>query len=445
VTAKFYSDLPTSESFASAFESRACRPLPDDWTVLVATVRCIEAAVEQGRYRDVNAVAVASIAAIRNGFPGQDYPVIFCGDGVTLCLPENALENARALLLDCQQLARREFDLDLRIGAVPVSLLRELGTDVRVGRVSSATGQPQAWVTGDGLSTAEDLVKSSHQFLIQRSRSSLKANFAGFQCRLDEVPSPSEETISLLVRAVDGSELEQTLTYTHVLQLIGSIYGSENAHHPVRATGVRMRLSPGWLRNEARVCNPGYNRLGKAMHLLSVLPQFAGIADARSVDGANGSCEAAVRRQSHWRGFDDQLRMVIAGTVEHRARLRARLTELHHSGRVAFGIHVSNSSLITSIVCAQTGETLHFIDGTSGGYALAAVEMKAQLRVLESQQQRTDIAIGESLAAELRRQSAHFRKDRREISDRQSDERLLDELGLATKENRQKRVGLSPL
>lgn len=440
MSATFYRDLPAAPTFASAVDNNSCSPLPNDWNVLVAAVRCTETAVEQGRYRDVNAVAVACIAAMRNGFSCHEFPAVFGGDVVTFCVPESALENARALLLECQQLARREFDLDLRIGGVPVTLLRELGTDVKVGHFGTAEGQTQVIVTGEGINTAEDLVKGSHQFLIQRSRSSLKANFAGFQSRVSEISASGAENVSLLIRALDPSELERTLAYAHVLQLIESIYGETDSHHPVDAQGPRSGFSPDALRNEARVCNPGFNRIGKAMHLLSVLPQVAARAGVHNTEGSDGMAKPQMRDLSNWRGFDGQLRMVITGTTEQRAKLRGRLSELHYSSRIAFGMHASNSSLITSIVDDSAGSCVHFVDGGAGGYATASIEMKAQLRVLEARQQRIDAEAGESLAAELRRQSANFRKTSDAIGEVQ-----LSNLPFAARENRQERVASAPL
>lgn len=410
MSATFYRDLPAAPTFASAVDNNSYSPLPNDWNVLVAAVRCTETAVEQGRYRDVNAVAVACIAAMRNGFSCHEFPAVFGGDVVTFCVPESALENARALLLECQQLAQREFDLDLRIGGVPVTLLRELGTDVKVGHFRTAEGKTQVIVTGEGINAAKDLVKGSHQFLIQRSRSSLKANFAGFQSRFSEIPASGAENVSLLIRALDPSELERTLAYAHMLQLIESIYGETDSHHPVDAQGPRSGISPEALRNEARICNPGFNRIGKAIHVLSVLPQVATRAGVHNTEGRDDLVKPQVRDLSNWRGFDGQLRMVITGNTEQRAKLRGRLSELHNSARIAFGMHASNSSLITSIVGERSVDCVHFVDGGAGGYALASIEMKAQLRTLEARQQQVDAEVGESLAGELRHQTANFRK-----------------------------------
>lgn len=402
----FYRDLPAYESFTGFFEDLQYTPLPADWYVLEAHVRGSTRAIEAGRYRDVNTVCVACIAAMRNAFPDLEFPFVFRGDSATFCIPENALENARAVLLDCQRLARHEFDLDLRIGAVPVSLLRDIGTDVRVGRWQVNPHHVQAMMAGDGLATAEQLISSSHQFLIRSSRSVLQANFRGFECRWKEIPSPSEETISLLVRAAEATALERRLTYAHVQNLIESIYGQPREHHPVHADGLRLSLSPLSMRGEARVRNPGHNRVGKIMHLFGAWPRvvtgrylMARGSHASSTD--QDGYKARLRDHTDCRKFDDMLRMVIAGTVRQRARLRLRLGELAESGRIVFGMHASRGALITCVVGDYDHDHVHFVDGSDGGYAMAAVEMKSRLRALEARAVMRQ-SVGDSLAALLR-------------------------------------------
>lgn len=403
----FYRDLPAYESFTGSFDDRHYTALPTDWRVLVARVPESIRAIEAGRYRDVNTVAVACIAAMRNAFPEVEFPFIFGGDGATFCIPEDGLQIARAVLLDCQRLARLEFDLDLRIGDVPVSLLRDLGTDVRIGKWQVNPRFAQAMLAGDGLATAEQLIRRSHQFLIHRSRSSLRANFEGFECRWNEVPSPSEENISLLVVALQTSELERRLTYAHVQHLIESIYGQADAHHPVHIDGLRLNLSPLAMRSESRVRNPGHNRIGKVMHLLGAWPRLAAARYLMAKGTRTGSTDwrgyrARLHDNTDFRKFDDMLRMVIAGTVEQRTRLGSRLGELAASGRIAFGMHASRAALITCVVGDYDHDHLHFLDGSDGGYALAAVQLKTQLKAFEAKTATVTASVGESLQDRLR-------------------------------------------
>ena len=44
-----------------------------------------------------------------------------------------------------------------------------------------------------------------------------------------------------------------------------------------------------------------------------------------------------------------------------------------------YGIQISDSALMTCMVFDRKDRHLHFVDGASGGYALAAKQMKGQL------------------------------------------------------------------
>jgi hypothetical protein len=45
-----------------------------------------------------------------------------------------------------------------------------------------------------------------------------------------------------------------------------------------------------------------------------------------------------------------------------------------------FGVHAAEAALMTCIITDLQANHVHFVDGANGGYALAAKQMKAQLR-----------------------------------------------------------------
>ena len=57
---------------------------------------------------------------------------------------------------------------------------------------------------------------------------------------------------------------------------------------------------------------------------------------------------------------------------------QSRLAEAATAGHCRFGLHRQNSALMTCIVPSPfTRDHMHFIDGASGGYAMAARNLKA--------------------------------------------------------------------
>lgn len=70
------------------------------------------------------------------------------------------------------------------------------------------------------------------------------------------------------------------------------------------------------------------------------------------------------------------LKMVMAGTKEQRERLLAVFDEYEQKKKIIFGIHVSDAAQITCLVKNYKQDHIHFVDGTGGGYTLAAIQLK---------------------------------------------------------------------
>ena len=74
--------------------------------------------------------------------------------------------------------------------------------------------------------------------------------------------------------------------------------------------------------------------------------------------------------------------MIISGTMEQRQQLTSYLEHLREERKIVFGIHASDSALMTCLVFNYENDHVHFLDGSDGGYALAAKDMKQQLSEL---------------------------------------------------------------
>jgi hypothetical protein len=59
--------------------------------------------------------------------------------------------------------------------------------------------------------------------------------------------------------------------------------------------------------------------------------------------------------------------------------LQTFLEEEYRERRLAYGMQKSREAPVTCIVQSYTGHHLHFVDGSDGGYALAAQELKQRL------------------------------------------------------------------
>jgi hypothetical protein len=74
--------------------------------------------------------------------------------------------------------------------------------------------------------------------------------------------------------------------------------------------------------------------------------------------------------------------MVLDLEVSSISELRDFLQTGLDAGQLAYGMHLSGSALITCMVKSYGGNHVHFVDGADGGYALAAKQLKSQLKSL---------------------------------------------------------------
>ena len=81
--------------------------------------------------------------------------------------------------------------------------------------------------------------------------------------------------------------------------------------------------------------------------------------------------------------FDGVLRQVISGTKRQREELDAYLKGKYVNKECVYGIHASNSALMTCMIDNRIGEHFHFIDAADGGYAIAALQMKEQIKLAD--------------------------------------------------------------
>jgi hypothetical protein len=82
---------------------------------------------------------------------------------------------------------------------------------------------------------------------------------------------------------------------------------------------------------------------------------------------------------SDFRKFDGMLRMVMDGSDAQAEQLQRYLEAEYRAGRLVFGMHKSREALLTCIVQSYNGNHQHFVDGSDGGYAIAARELKRRM------------------------------------------------------------------
>jgi len=390
--AHFYSRLDSFSDFSAFTDQENYHYIPASWYVVITDIKGSTQAIKEGKYREVNALGAASIAALLNAVAPLDIPYVFGGDGATFCIPPGKKQAVESALLAAKQMAVGSFSLELRVGLVPVRDILDAGYRVMVGKYHPSAHYNQAMFLCSGLGYAEKLVKdprTDNHYLLDENKVSADASFEGFECRWNQIPSAQEESVAILVRVLTQDEEAQIALYNEIYASILDIYGREDRHHPVHEDQLQLTLSPLKLMTELRIRTFNKLKLSKLAYLMKLLLSvMAGMwlmkkgIETDSVDW--GKYKSMLIHNTDYRKFDELLRLVISGTRTQRKQLQEYLDRLHMEKKIVFGIHASRYALMTCLVFNYENQHVHFLDAADGGYALAAQKMKHQLKAVES-------------------------------------------------------------
>ncbi len=387
-TEHFYSDLPVLDDFPSVTDLSRYRELPDNWHVIVADIRNSTGAIQSGLYKAVNILGVSVISSILNAAKPVSIPYIFGGDGATLCVPDSMKLQAQQALLATKMLADKEYDLYLRVGMVPVRVIKQSGYKVLVARHRMSEYFIQAAFAGGGVEYAEKLIKddvNGSPYHLEINTPDAMADFSGLECRWDNVPSPRGETIALIVKAIAPAIEEEAIIYSEIIRKVHEIYGNDDQCRPVHTGGLRMTFNNRKLSHEVKVRTFGKGKKARLLRWLQIRIQnvlgWIFMTFDLQVGGVPwGNYKTDLVQNTDFKKFDGVLREVLSGTAKQREHLTEYLEGLFRNGKCVYGIHASDSALITCLINNRNGDHFHFIDGADGGYAMAATEMKQRLK-----------------------------------------------------------------
>ncbi|MDX6768416.1 MAG: DUF3095 family protein [Elusimicrobiota bacterium] len=377
---RFYDDLPLFADFRAVTDDRAFRPLPKAWKVVVADVEGSTRFVEAGRYKDVNTVGAATIAAAQNAMGRRDFPFVFGGDGATLVVPPGALEPVLRALDGVRALARERHGMSLRLGVVGADELYAQGAAVEIGKYELFAGKVIASFRGGGLSKADELVKRDPARYAVPERDAHHCDLSGLSCRWKPIRSRRGVIVSILVGARPGRPAKPV--FDKVLDRLDAVFGGDlRSANPVHPATMTYRSVWDNLAAERRLHASAFTPAFAARALEIVV---AGLVFGWKVPALVFDAEAyaeSMAAHSDFRKFDDTLRMVVDCSARQAADIRDFLAGLHAAGEVVYGLHESDEALMTCFVYdVKDGGHVHFIDGGNGGYTLAAKQLKAQLK-----------------------------------------------------------------
>jgi hypothetical protein len=371
----FYDQTPVFRGFPNVTDETLYRPLPSDWLIGATDVVGSTRAIEENRYKAVNMAGAAVIAAVANRL-GHGFPFVFGGDGASFAVPPSWGDGARDAMAATMRWSSEELSLEMRGAMVPVEDIRKEGFDVRVARFAPSENLTYAMFTGGGLAFAEAAMKQG-RFAVEPAPPGARPDLTGLSCRFEEMPSAHGVVLALLVVPGERADAKSFRRVVDKLVLLVDLKG----HAPVPSQGPAFGWPPQGIDLEAHASRrPGESLLvRRAAALVRTLVYFL-ILRFRLRVGAfvPALYLKQVVQNSDFRKYDDALRMIIDCTPELAEEIERNLSAAARKGVVRYGLHRQDAAMMTCFTPFPTqADHIHFVDGASGGYALAARALKS--------------------------------------------------------------------
>ena len=377
-TEAFYASVPLFRGFASVMDPALYKPLPDDWTLGVADIVQSTQAIAQNRYKAVNMAGAAVIAAVRNALGGRDLPYVFGGDGAGFAVAPGDLALARDALAATAAWTREELDLQMRVALVPVAKVREAGLDVRIARFAQSGDVAYAMFSGGGLGWAEAAMKRG-EFAVAAAAPGSRPPLEGLSCRFAEIPAARGVIVSLVI--VPTPDAEAAAFRAAIEAIVSMVEDSPEKSRPVPASGPTLRWTARSAELEARATHRTRSLLLQRLRVYGFTIFAWAVLRWRIRVGGFDPAKylGEVVANSDFRKYDDGLRMILDCDSALADAIESHLAAAAAAGTVRYGMHRQDAAMVTCFVPSYTAsDHVHFVDGARGGYASAAVALKAQ-------------------------------------------------------------------
>jgi len=374
----FYSRLPVNEIPLSELlmEEHLFFKMPANWHVLITDIKNSTAAIQRGLHETINLVATGSIVAVLNiAYKANiTVPFFFGGDGATFIIPPSILDAAiQALQQHCEN-SQENFNLDLRVGHVPVADIYEQQHALHISKLKTSSLFAIPVLLGDGLMYAEKKIKGPGFAFTKLPFNNEVLDLSGMQCRWDRIKPPENtfEVVSLLVLARDG--IQQAIAFKKVMDHIDVIYGAPQSRQPISVAKLKLKATLAKIGLEVRVRMGGF----KPFDMLGTwIKTSLGYLYFKTKKGK--AYLLSLVDMSDTLIIDGRINTVITGNSLQRQQLEAALQQLETAGEIIYGLYVSKESVMSCYVRGINDRHIHFVDGAEGGYTKAAGVIKQKV------------------------------------------------------------------
>jgi hypothetical protein len=383
----FYSSMKASTlPIAGLMHEEYFCELPRDWSIVISDIRNSTAAIQRGAQNDVNLVAAGSLIAGLNIARTRniEVPFFFGGDGGTLIVPGEILEEVLAALDQHSRNTERNFGLSMHLGAVQVGKVFEAGHFIRLSKTKLGNGFSKAIIIGDGLLWAERQVKALHSSDATAQPKSAALDMMGLECRWDRIAPPKAEQL-VVCYLIEATPPELQLeVFGDVLLNADRIFGAPELRNPISTDRLKLLLSAPKMRREmlARFGRWKWQYFITEMARTTIAKAFHG--SKKTVGGYNSAVFLnEIISNADTLTIDGRINTIISGTGAQCTAFLAYLDEQEAAARLRYGHHINRESIMTCYIQSRDQNHIHFVDGSDGGYTAAATELKQKIRAAD--------------------------------------------------------------
>ena len=215
------------------------------------------------------------------------------------------------------------------------------------------------------------------EFAVAKASPGTQPDLSGLSCRFEEIPAIRGVILSVLVVAAPGAD---AAAFRKVIEdMVALVERSPEAGRPVPAGGPPLGWPPAGLNYEVQATKGGSLFARRCSVLANTLWAYVVLRFGIKVgDFVPKTFMQQLVENSDFRKYDDGLRMILDCTPELERALTQRLTEAASAGVVRYGLHRQDAAMMTCFTpSVMRSDHVHFIDGARGGYASAAIALKA--------------------------------------------------------------------
>jgi len=381
--ARFFETLIILDDRSRITDANLYAELPLSWHVVVCVFQDVDSILVRGAYRYLHTVSATAVVAAMNSVNRRPLPFTIEGHVVVFCVPDSLWWECTRALMGVRQLAKRSFQLDLQVASVRMQELARDGASLMVTRYRSAAKVCEVAFLGGGINHTLRLLnaRDSRVFFPKEPEVRVDLDLQGLECRWRDLRPRGEETICLVVVPRAERNDDVALALADVTRAIREIYGSDEEHHPLVESNLKLALGRKVLRREAEIKTSGRGRLAFELHLnlLRVLVLIGMMLMRFRVPTKGvywGGYKQAVIANTNSTNIVHSLRQIVSGSRQQRVRLERYLQSEEEKGHLWFGMHTSSVLHMSCMVFHHGEEHQHFLDGADGGFFQAERDLE---------------------------------------------------------------------